>query len=171
MAPRLRKLALTAHVVSSVGWLGAIVAFLALAIVGLASDDPELVRGVYLAAEPITWFVLLPFAAASLLTGLVQSLGTSWGLFRHYWVLAKLVLNVIAIAVLLLYTGTVGSYADIAANRNADLDELRAATFVLHSGGALALLLIATGLAIYKPRGVTRYGWRKQQERLARQQP
>jgi hypothetical protein len=49
LTPGLRKFALTAHVVSSVGWLGAVVAFLALAVVGLASEDAELVRAVYLA--------------------------------------------------------------------------------------------------------------------------
>jgi hypothetical protein len=35
MTPRLRKFALTAHVTSSVGWLGAVAAFLALAVAGL----------------------------------------------------------------------------------------------------------------------------------------
>lgn len=39
--PRLRKFALTAHITSSVGWLGAVVCFLALSIVGLASDDVQ----------------------------------------------------------------------------------------------------------------------------------
>ena len=90
MTPRLRKLALTVHVTSSVGWLGAVMAFLALAIVGLASQNTQTVRAVYLAAVPITWYVLVPLAVASLLTGLTSSLGTPWGLFRHYWVLFKL---------------------------------------------------------------------------------
>ena len=51
MRPRLRKFVLTAHVVSSVGWLGAIAVFLALAIAGLASQQAQLVRGAYLAME------------------------------------------------------------------------------------------------------------------------
>ena len=164
MGPRLRRFALTAHVVASVGWLGAIVAFLALGIAGLTSADAQLVRAVYLAAEPLTWFVIIPLAVASLLTGLVQALGTTWGLFRHYWVVAKLVINAFATLVLLMYTGTVGVVADLAAASGTDLAELRAPTFVLHSGAALALLVAATVLAVYKPRGMTRYGWRKQQE-------
>ncbi|MGH8933676.1 MAG: hypothetical protein ACRDZO_24355 [Egibacteraceae bacterium] len=88
MTPRLRKFALTAHATSSVGWLGAVVVFLALAVVGLTSQDAQTVRGAYLVMEPAAWFVL-PLAIASLLTGLVSSLGTTWGLFRHYWVLFK----------------------------------------------------------------------------------
>jgi hypothetical protein len=162
MAPRVRKLALTAHVVSSVGWLGSIVAFLTLAIAGVTSDDAQMVRGVYLVAEPLTWFVIVPLAFASLLTGLVQSLGTTWGLFRHYWVLFKLGINVFATVILLLYTETVGVLADVAADPGSDLSELRGPTLVLHSGAALLLLLTATVLAVYKPRGMTRYGRRKQ---------
>ncbi len=161
MAPRVRKLALTAHVVSSVGWLGAIVAFLALAVAGLTSEDAQMVRAAYLAAEPITWFVIVPFALASLLTGIVQSLGTTWGLFRHYWVLFKLLIAIVATIVLLLYTQTVGFFAGLARS-GADLGALRTSTFVLHSGAALILLLAATVLAVYKPRGMTRYGRRKQ---------
>jgi hypothetical protein len=164
MTSRVRKFALTAHVVASVGWLGTIIAFLALAVVGVTSEDAELVRAVYLAAEPLTWFVIVPLALASLLTGLVQSLGTTWGLFRHYWVLFKLFINVFATVVLLLYTRTVSSLAGVAAESRVDLDELQGPTFVLHSGAALLLLLAATVLAVYKPRGITRYGRRKQRE-------
>jgi hypothetical protein len=41
--PRLRKFALTAHVTTTVGWLGAVVVFLALAVIGLASQDAQTV--------------------------------------------------------------------------------------------------------------------------------
>lgn len=165
MTPRLRKVALTAHVTASSGWLGAVVAFLALAIIGLTSQDTRTVRAVYLVAEPITWYVVIPFALLSLLTGLISSLGSPWGLFRHYWVLFKLVLNVLATIVLLIYTRTVGVFADLAAKPGADLGELRAPTFVLHSTLALLVLLGATVLALYKPRGLTRYGRTQRRER------
>jgi uncharacterized membrane protein len=167
MSPRLRKLALTAHVTSSVGWLGAVAGVLALAALGLTSEDAQKVRSAYLVMEPVSWFVLVPLAFASLLTGLVQSLGTTWGLFRHYWVLFKLLINVVATIVLLVYTQTLGSLADIAAETTAsgdDLSRLRSPSPVLHAGGGLLLLLSATALAVYKPRGMTRYGRRKQQE-------
>jgi hypothetical protein len=36
---------------------------------------------------------------------------------------------------------------------------------VVHAGGALLLLLAAVTLSVYKPRGMTRYGWREQHER------
>lgn len=163
MAPRLRKSALTVHVVSSVGWLGAVVVFLGLSIAGLTSQDVQTVRAAYLAMESIGWFVLVPFSLASLLTGLVQSLGTKWGLLRHYWVLAKLLINVLASIILLMYTQTLSALADIA-SANADLGVLRSPSPLLHAAAGLLLLLMAATLSVYKPRGMTRYGWRKQRD-------
>jgi hypothetical protein len=174
MTPGLRKLALTAHVTSSVGWLGAVAGFLALAVAGLASEDAQTVRAAYLAMEATGWFVLVPLSLASLLTGIVQSLGTTWGLFRHYWILAKLLINVFATIVLLLFMQTLSSLAGVAGETtfsSDDLDGLRDPSPVLHAGAALLLLLAATTLAVYKPRGMTRYGQRKQHEMRTASQP
>jgi hypothetical protein len=159
---RLRKVALTAHVACSVGWLGAVVAFLGLGLVGLTAADDETVRGVYLVMEPAAWLVLVPLALGSLLTGLVQSLGTTWGLFRHYWVLFKLLINVVSTIVLLLYMNTFRYLADVAADPSAELGTVRSASPLLHAALAFLLLLVATTLAVYKPRGVTPYGQRKE---------
>jgi hypothetical protein len=164
MTPRARKFALTAHVTSSVGWLGAVVVFLALAVVGLTSQDAQTVRGAYLVMEPAAWFVLIPLAFASLLTGIVQGLGTTWGLFRHYWVLFKLLIAVFATIVLLIYMETFSFMAGVAADPGADLGVVRNASPGLHAALALLVLLVATVLAVYKPRGMTPYGRRKQHE-------
>lgn len=167
MGPKTRKLVLTLHVTSSLGWLGAICAFIALAIAGLTSNDEDLVRGVYLVAEPITWWVIVPMALLSLGSGVIQSLGTTWGLLQHYWVVMKLVITLFAAFVLMLYTQTVDHFADLAADPATTVDQLRTGSFLLHSAVALVLLLGATVLGIYKPRGRTRHGWRKHQERRA----
>lgn len=108
MRPALRKLALTAHVMSSVGWMGSVCAFLSLAMAGLVSDDTTVVRSAYVTMESIGWYVIVPFSFASLTTGLIQSLGTVWGLFRHYWVLFKLLIAVLATGLLLLHITPVG---------------------------------------------------------------
>jgi hypothetical protein len=165
LTSRARKLALTAHVVSSVGWLGGVAVFLALGIIGLTSSDAQTVRAAYLVMEPATWIALLPFAFASLLTGLVQSLSTAWGLFRHYWVVFKLGINLLSTVVLLMYMDTFRVLANTAADGNADLEAVRAPSPVLHAALALALLLVAALLAVYKPRGLTRYGRRKERDR------
>src|SRR3990170_4099331 len=115
MTLRLRKLALTAHVTSSVGWLGSVGGFLALAVAGLTSQDSQLVRATYLAMELTGWFVIVPLSLASLLTGLVQSLGTEWGLFRHYWILVKLLITILATIVLLVHMQPISHMAGVAA--------------------------------------------------------
>ena len=73
MPPGLRRVALTAHVTSSVGWFGAVGAFLALALAGMTSQDALLVRAAYLVMGVITWGVIVPLALVSLLTGVVSS--------------------------------------------------------------------------------------------------
>jgi hypothetical protein len=166
MSPRLRKLALTAHVTVSVGWLGAAVAYLALAITGLTSENALLARGAYLCMELIGWSVIVPLAFATLATGLVQSLGTEWGLFRHYWVSTKLALTVLATVVLLVHMRSVSQMADIAAKSilaSGDFRQLRVG-LVIHPAAGLAVLFAATALSVNKPWGRTPYGRRLQRE-------
>jgi hypothetical protein len=162
MSPVVRKLMLTVHVGSSVGWLGAIVAYIALNVAALVSEDEQLVRAAYLMMEPVAWFALVPLALASLVTGIVQSLGSPWGLFRYYWVLISFMVTVVATAILLLHLPAIDGMADTAADQSAGLDGLGGDLF--HSVGGLAVLLVPLVLNIYKPRGLTRYGWRAQQK-------
>ena len=164
MTPRLRKFALTAHIASSVGWLGAVACFLALAIAGLTSRDAQMVRAAYLAMGLTAWFVIVPLAFASLLTGLVQSLGTTWGLFRHYWVLTKLLLTVFATIVLLLKMKLIDYVAGVAATTTFSSDYLRPARIELlvHAAGGLLVLLVIAALSVFKPWGMTPFGRRQQ---------
>jgi len=160
MTPLVRKFALTAHVTSSVGWLGVVAGFLALAVAGITSQNPQMVRAAYLAMELIAWFVIVPLSLASPLTGIVQSLGTNWGLFRHYWILAKLLITIPATFVLLLHMQPIARIARVAADTtlsSADLGGLRI-QLVANAGAALLVLIVATTLSVYKPQGMTRYG-------------
>jgi len=163
MSPGLRKAALTVHVTASVGWLGAVAAFLALAVVGLATTDAPTVRAAYVATAVVTWFVIVPLCLASLLTGIVQSLGTTWGLFRHYWVVLKLALTVGATILLLVHTQPIDQLATTAAAGTGVLDGGLRGTrvqLVVDSALAIVVLLATTALATVKPRGLTRYGQR-----------
>lgn len=163
MPARLRKVVLTMHITSSVGWLGAVAAYLALAVAALASSDADRVRVAWSAMESIGWFVIVPLALASVLIGMVNALGTPWGLFRHYWVLVKFLLTVFATIVLLLHMPSVGYFASIAV----ETDTSTAGGLwseVLHAGGGLLVLLVTTVLSVYKPRGLTPYGWRREHE-------
>jgi uncharacterized membrane protein len=164
LSPHARKLALTAHVVASVGWLGSVAAFLALALTGLRSENAETVRAVYVSAEIVTWRVILPLCAAALITGLIQGLGTSWGLVRHYWVLIKLLLTIGATLLLLLHTGPIRVLAEAASAGPlpSHLDRTRL-QLVVDATLAVGALLVASVLSIYKPTGLTPYGWRRAQ--------
>ncbi len=165
MTTRVRKFALTAHVTSSVGWLGAIIGFMAHAVAGLTSQDAQTVRAAYLMMDLTGWFVLVPLSFASLLTGLVQSLGTAWGLFQHYWVIVKLSITVFATVILLIYMQTLDNLASVAAKTtfsSADFSGHQGASPVVHASVALLLLLTCVVLSVYKPWGKTHYRKRKQ---------
>jgi hypothetical protein len=163
MSPDLRKVVLTLHLTASVGWIGSVAAFLALAVVGVRSTDERMLRGAYLAMNVLFSYVIVPLAFGGLLTGLVSSLGTTWGLFRHYWVLLKLVLTVVAIVVLLKQVEPIRDLATLAADSTASVGALpEARRPLIHAAGGLVVLLVIQVLGVYKPRGLTRYGWRKQ---------
>ncbi|MEV6600054.1 DUF2269 domain-containing protein [Actinoplanes sp. NPDC051346] len=159
----MRKAALVAHVCMSVGWLGAVAVFLALAVSALGSRDEVIVRAGYVAMDVATRYVIVPLAIAALATGLLSSLGTTWGLVRHWWVLIKLALIVVATAVLLAQLGPIGALADAVTGAGLAGEQWRRArvSLVVHSGGGLLVLFAATVLAVYKPRGLTRYGHRR----------
>lgn len=163
MPTNLRKLALTAHLTFSVGWIGGVVSYLALAVAAWTSGDVETVRAGWIGMELIGWYVLVPSAFASFSTGLLMSLGTRWGLFRHYWVLFTLLLTVLAAAVLVGHMPTVSYFAGVAAEAEvASRVGLRGE--LLHAGGGLLVLLVIAGLNVYKPPGTTPYGRRKLRE-------
>jgi hypothetical protein len=166
MAPRLRKLMLTTHLTTSLGWLGAVAAYIALDVTATTGQDLQLVRAAYVAMDVTVRFVIIPLAIASLLTGIVQSAGTTWGLFRHYWTLISLVLTLVATTVLLVEAQTVSYLADQAASAG---DPRGLPGTLFHSIGGTVVLLTITVLNIYKPRGLTRYGWRKQHEQRREQ--
>lgn len=160
MTSRVRNLALTAHVTVSVGWLGAVVVFLAHAVAGLVSKDAQIVQAAFLMMQLTGWFVLVPLSFASLVTGLIQALGTAWGLFRHYWVIAKLSITTFATVILLIYMQTLDSLAIMAAKTTFSAADFGghhgAASPVIHASAAILLLLACVVLSIYKPVGQNR---------------
>ncbi len=171
MTPRQRKVALTLHVATSVGWLGAAVAYLALAISGLRGQDVQLVRSAYVALEVLGWRAIVPLSVAAVVTGLVQALGTPWGLLRHTWVLAKLVLTIAAALVLLTHMPNVSRMAALAADPGFALGDAGAlrGQLVVHAGGGVAVLLVITALSVFKPWGRT--PWQQKRRESAASAP
>lgn len=160
LTPGWRKFVLTAHVTSSVGWLGSVAGFLVLALAGAMSTDEATVRAAYVANDLITWFAIVPLAIGSVATGVIQSLGTVWGLFRHWWLLVKIAMTIPATLLLLLHTGPIGMLADMAATGSLSAEHAGQMQIQLlaQTIGALGVLVVATGLSIYKPPGRTSFG-------------
>jgi cytochrome bd-type quinol oxidase subunit 2 len=166
-----RNAGLTFHVLCSVGWAGAVTVYLALGVAARTSNDTDVVRAAYVSMDWAAWVVLVPLAVASLITGVLQALASPWGLFRHYWVVIKLVITVVATVVLVAYTQTLSVFAGVASRSHflsADLRFLQSPSVVLHATGALLLLLITTVLAVYKPAGLTRHGQRQRRRHRSR---
>ena len=140
--------------------------YLALGAAAVSNQGAQTIRSAWLGMEVMGWFVIVPLAVASLITGIFISVGTKWGLFRHYWVVVSLTLTLFSVVVLLLHMPTVSSTADVA--RDADLATLRSlGGDLFHPGVGLVVLLVVQVLNVYKPQGLTKYGWRKQQGQRA----
>lgn len=134
---RVRQIWMILHVVCSVGWLGVLIASLALCLTALGTDDPARSAALHTAVTSLSDTFVLPGTLLVLLTGVVLGMGTRWGLVKHYWVLGKLV-----IALVLLVVANI-VFAETA--------------------GAVSLLTLLTSLAtvlsILKPWG--RVNWRR----------
>lgn len=159
MSPRLSKLMLTSHITFSVGWMGAVAVFLVFAITGVISKDTQLARAAYLAMELSAWFVIVPLCFASLLSGIIQSLGTKWG-FKYYWIIVKLFLTIVATIFLLLHMQPISYLAGIAADTsfsNTREFGLRI-QIITQAGAAILVLLAATTISVYKPWGKIQLG-------------
>jgi hypothetical protein len=162
MSPFLRKVGLMAHITSSLGWVGAVAGFLALSMAGLTSRNAETVRAAYLAMNIVGLFVIVPLSLASLFTGVIQSIGTQWGLSRYYWVLTKLVLTVFAVVALLLhqFTAVAEAAKRVSGTTSGLMPEIGKVGVQLAAISAIALvvLLVVTALGIFKPWGKTTFG-------------
>jgi hypothetical protein len=166
LARPFRQLLLAVHLACSIGWIGAVCAYLALAFAVPATGDPQVVRAAWIGMALMGWYVLVPLAAGALLTGVVMGAVTKWGLLRHYWVVISLVGTVVLTAVLVVHVPDVSARADIARAAN-DEHVLMMSSDIAHAVIALVLLLGVLVLNIYKPKGLTRYGWRKERAERA----
>lgn len=167
LSRRARRLWLTAHVAVSVGWLGLDLGLLTLGITGLATSDPATMRAAYLAMGMFADVLLIPVAVGTLITGVVVSVFTPWGLVRHYWVLVKFGLTVVAgTATILALRPTIAdavarvSALPTGAPRDVDLARV-GVSLVAAPTIALAIYLACTVLSELKPWGRTRWGNRR----------
>lgn len=161
-AQALRKGLLVIHIVTSVGWLGAVLPYLALDLLATFGNDDGAVRSAYFAMNLTVRYALIPLGLSAVAIGICNALASPWGLFRHYWVAIKLGLTLFATLILLVESRTVSAMADGAA-AGAALSALHGS--LPHSIGGAIVLLVAAVLSTYKPKGLTLYGWRRLQSK------
>jgi hypothetical protein len=156
---------LTSHIAFSVGWLGAVAVFLALAVTGLTSHDIQLARSSLIAMKISAWFVIVPFCLTALFTGIVQAVGTKWGLFKHYWIVVKLFLTVASTILLLLHMQPINYLAGVAADPSFSNSQEtgRIINIITKAGGTILVLLTITTISVYKPWGKIKYELRNSQ--------
>lgn len=84
-----RRATLAVHVVAAAGWLGLTLGLLALAVTAITTDSATVIEASVRSMKVFADWLIVPLALATLLSGLVLSLGTPWGLARHRWVCTK----------------------------------------------------------------------------------
>jgi hypothetical protein len=136
-----------------------VAAKLVLEIVAMTSRDQGVARAGFMFMEALDRAVSPPAAIATLITGIVLSVGTAWGLFRHRWIVVKLVLTV---GVIITGVAFVGAWTEeaVAIAARPNLDAATAAdlgsTSLWLIGAAVAHVLMlgaATVISVFKPWG------------------
>jgi hypothetical protein len=149
---RAHKVALSAHVLTSVGWFGIAVAIALCGIAAAATGDDALSGSLRRTMAVAPWLTI-PMGVASALTGVLLGLGTAHGLVRHWWVVAK---EVVMVAVVVTDGVLVAPVAHHAATTGSATPPLYGST-IAH----VVLLGAATVLSVFKPRGRTPWGARR----------
>jgi uncharacterized membrane protein len=100
-----RKLLLTVHIASAVALLGSSFGLLITAVRAATRGDQAQAHTLYELMRLLTYSSGVPFSFLALAAGVLLALTSSWGLLRHWWVLAKLGLLLATILVGALVTG------------------------------------------------------------------
>jgi hypothetical protein len=155
LPPRWRKLVLTVHVITAVGWLGVDLVLLTFGISGLAGADPDLV---YPAQSYIGRMLFTPLSVLVWLIGVINAIFTPWGLLKYWWVVVKLLVTtlMLCLVVFLLFP----ALSD-AGRLAAELPRVDRINMVVAPSVSTSLLIFATVLSTYKPWGRTRRTARK----------
>lgn len=144
MSPSVRRAVLTVHIIASVGLLGDCAAVLAINIRAATTGDPGLAAAAYDLLAMFGVVFGIPLSMTALASGVALGLGTKWGVLRHRWVTAKLLLLLGVIVAGALVIGPATAALRDGGDGSRTLLILAAAYDVL----ALAL---ATGLSVFKP--------------------
>lgn len=161
MTSPVRKSVMVLHTVAGIGWMGVDIALLALLITARTTDDPALVVSGFNAIGIVVPVAVPPLSLLILLTGILQGLGTPWGLVRYWWVLVKLVLSLVMTVLVFLSLLPGIREMTVLADTTMSADALRASlgslpnTLMFPPIVSFLMLGTAAILSIFKPWGRT----------------
>jgi hypothetical protein len=173
MSRRRRKLVLTLHVITSVGWLGAAMAMTILLVAGLVTHNPALRHSAFAFMHVYDLAIMIPLGYLALVTGVLLSVGTNWGLLRHWWIVTKLVLTVVVLLFAGVFTSgwVLEAVARTAENPMADLGVL-AVQLIANVAAFNVVFWTNATISVFKPWGLTPRGHHKlTQQAAAKQAP
>ncbi|MFG2740777.1 DUF2269 domain-containing protein [Streptomyces chartreusis] len=153
-----RRAVLVVHVVASASWVGLTLGLLALGITAAGTGSAVTVEASVRAMKLFADWLLLPVAFLTLVSGLVLSLGTQWGLARHRWVYVKfwLTLATTTATVFALRPGVNSAVAAVAAGGPLpDSGDVMMGPIV-----SLSAYVFMTVISVLKPWGPTKRGRR-----------
>jgi hypothetical protein len=171
MSRRRRKLVLTLHVITSVGWLGAAIAMTVLLVAGFITRNPALRHSAFTFMHVYDLAIMIPLGYLALVTGVLLSVGTNWGLLKHWWIVVKLVLTV---AVLVFAGVFTSGWVLEAVARTTEHPMAGLGALAVRLGANVAafntVFWTTATISVYKPWGPTPRGKRKLAERAATKQ-
>lgn len=144
LSPRVRRAVLTVHIVASVGLLGDVAAVLAVNVRAATSTDPAFANASYELLQMFSLLFGIPLSFAALISGLTLGLGSKWGVLRHAWVTAKLML---ILSVILVGALVIGPATNEMRHGGGDAE----AVLIAAAAWDLLALTTATVLSVYKP--------------------
>jgi hypothetical protein len=157
LSPRSRRALLTTHIVASVGLLGDVAAVLAVNVRAATSTDAGFASASYELLQMFSVVFGIPLSFAALFTGLTLGLGSKWGVLRHAWVTAKLML---LLSVILVGAFVIGPATNEMRYGNGDAETV----LIAAAAWDVLALTVATALSVYKPgRRKERQGRRRNQ--------
>jgi hypothetical protein len=163
VSPSMYKFLLASHIVVSVGWLGTAYAKFILELAAITTSAPDISKTIYSTMKYLS--IAFPILAIpTIITGILLSLCTKWGLIKYYWVVAKLVLAVGVIVTAISLDGRlIDQSISALSSQSMDKGIVSAPTILLISltVAHLIMLVAATFITVYKPWGKTWFGRRK----------
>ncbi|MBB6670194.1 DUF2269 family protein [Cohnella nanjingensis] len=150
---------LTLHLLFSAIMLGVAIVFLFLSITAANTNDEGVLQACYTMMHMLAKTTVRYSTIAALATGILLSVWTPWGLFKHYWIIAKEVLTFffIIIGPIGMYWWTLRAVTLVSSERgHAVLDP----DFIVNSGqlriGIVLQIVSLVGLfaiSVFKPWG------------------